>query len=126
MAEDGRSHAPRLVPAPPAIDRPVGDASHLAALDGRPAPGRPGGADPAHPVGAGITPQTLQVHGLADRYALAGAASLASLYSSATASTPYPAATLNRYGAGYAAAFAYDLARSVAYTRQGNPATAGT
>src|SRR5437016_1387062 len=41
-------------------------------------------ADPAHPVGAGITAQTLQLHGAADHYTLAGATSLATLYTTAS------------------------------------------
>ncbi len=39
--------------------------------------------------------------------------------------TANPAVTLRTVGAGQAAAFTYDLARSVVYTRQGNPAWAG-
>ncbi len=51
--------------------------------------------------------------------------SLATLYSSATTPTPSPAVTLANAGAGQAAAFTYDLARSIVYTRQGNPAWSG-
>jgi hypothetical protein len=75
--------------------------------------------------GLGIVGQTIQYHGTADRYALAGATAVATLYSNATTATPYPAVTLRSVGAGKAAAFTYDLARSVVYTRQGNPAWAG-
>ncbi|HET7486305.1 MAG TPA: DUF4082 domain-containing protein [Acidimicrobiales bacterium] len=77
--------------------------------------------------GAGIVGQTMQFHGTADRYTLSGASSVATLYSSATAATSNPAVTLRSVGSagGQAAAFAYDLARSVVYTRQGNPAWAG-
>jgi len=71
---------------------------------------------------AGLVNQTIQFHGTADRYTLAGASSLATLYASAATATTSPAVTINTYGAGKAAAFAYDLARSVVYTRQGNPA----
>ncbi len=48
-------------------------------------------------------------------------------YSSATTATTNPAVTLRSVGSngGQAAAFTYDLARSVVYTRQGNPAWAG-
>ena len=84
-------------------------------------------ANADHPVGAGIANQTLQFHGAADNYTLNGATSLATLYSERDDRRPaFPAATLNHFGSGWAAAFTYDLARSVAYTRQGNPATAGT
>jgi len=77
--------------------------------------------------GVGITGQTIQYHGSADRYALNGATSIATLYSNATTATSNPAVTLRSVGSagGQAAAFTYDLARSVVYTRQGNPAWAG-
>jgi hypothetical protein len=83
--------------------------------------------DPATPPGAGITEATMQFHGTADRYTLSGATMVARLYNSATASTNNPAVTMRTVGSsgGRAAAFTYDLARSVALTRQGNPAWAG-
>jgi hypothetical protein len=73
--------------------------------------------------GAGITAATMQFHGTSDRYALNGATSIAALYSNATTATANPAVTLRSVGTrgGQAAAFTYDLARSVVYTRQGNP-----
>jgi phosphodiesterase/alkaline phosphatase D-like protein len=77
--------------------------------------------------GAGIVGQTIQFHGTADLYTAGSVATIATLFSSATAPTPHPAVTL-RVGigaGGRAAAFTYDLARSVVYTRQGNPAWAG-
>ena len=76
---------------------------------------------------AGITAATMQYHGTADRYTLSGATSVANLYTSATAATTDPAVSLRTVGTngGQAAAFTYDLARSVVYTRQGNPAWAG-
>jgi Domain of unknown function (DUF4082)/Bacterial Ig-like domain len=76
------------------------------------------------PPGNGIVSQTIQFHGVADRYNLNGATQLAGLYSSATTLTGNPAVTLRDAGAGKAAAFAYDLAASIVYTRQGNPAWA--
>ena len=77
--------------------------------------------------GAGIVGETIQFHGTADRYTLAGASSIATLYASGTTSTTSPAVTLRSIGnsGGQAAAFTYDLARSVVYTRQGNPAWSG-
>ena len=77
--------------------------------------------------GAGIDDQTLQFHGTADRYGLNGASAIATLYSDAVTQTSNPAVTLRGVGSGggQAAAFTYDLARSVVYTRQGNPAWAG-
>ena len=75
----------------------------------------------------GITTETMQFHGTADRYTLNGATMVAQIYSTATGSTVYPAVTLRSVGTsgGQSAAFTYDLARSVVYTRQGNPAWAG-
>ena len=75
--------------------------------------------------GVGIVGQTIQFHGVADVYTLNGATKVATLYSSATTPTTAPAVTLANVGAGHAAAFTYDLARSIVYTRQGNPAWSG-
>jgi hypothetical protein len=83
--------------------------------------------DTATAPGAGITAATMQFHGRADLYTLAGAREVAALYTDADTGTANPAVTLRDVGAnnGQAAAFAYDLARSIVYTRQGNPAWAG-
>jgi hypothetical protein len=83
--------------------------------------------DPGSASGAGIDAQTLQFHGTADRYGLNGAHEVATLYSDAMTETANPAVSLRDVGSsgGQAAAFTYDLARSVVYTRQGNPAWAG-
>jgi hypothetical protein len=75
--------------------------------------------------GVGIVGQSIQFHGPADLYTLSGAASFATLYSSASTPTSSPAVTLANAGTGQAAAFTYDLARSIVYTRQGNPAWSG-
>ncbi len=80
--------------------------------------------DAGHPVGQGIATETLQFHGTADHYRLAGAEVVAWLASDRDTRTGFPAVTLHRYGEGQAALWAFDLARSVAYTRQGNPAWA--
>lgn len=74
--------------------------------------------------GAGLVNQTIQYHGSADRYALNGAASVATLYSNATTATTNPAVSTRTVGTGSASAFTYDLATSIVYTRQGNPAWA--
>ncbi|MDQ1500917.1 MAG: hypothetical protein QOI86_4257, partial [Actinomycetota bacterium] len=77
--------------------------------------------------GAGIVADTMQFHGTADKYNLAGARQVAALYSNATTATVNPAVTVKDVGTagGQAAAFTYDLAKSVIYTRQGNPAWVG-
>jgi hypothetical protein len=83
--------------------------------------------DTATAPGAGITGATMQFHGRADRHAAAGASTVATLYSDAATPTASPAVTRHAIGSagGEAAAFTYDLARSVVETRQGNPAFAG-
>jgi hypothetical protein len=69
---------------------------------------------------SGVTTSSMQFHGTGDLYSLDGAGAVAN-YSGSGA----PAVSLRGYGAGQAAAFTYDLARSVVYTRQGNPAWIG-
>lgn len=75
--------------------------------------------------GQGLSDQTLQFHGSADKYALNGATMVAQLFSSASADAGNPAVTMRTVGSGHAAAFTYDLAKSVVQTRQGNSAWAG-
>ena len=74
--------------------------------------------------GAGIVSQTIQYHGTADFYTLDGATSVAMIYFDAASGSTHPAVTLRNVGSsgGQAAAFTFDLARSIVYTRQGNPA----
>ncbi|MCV9967460.1 Ig-like domain-containing protein [Pararhizobium sp. BT-229] len=84
--------------------------------------------DTATAPGHGIVDETMQYHGAADLYALTeGTTEIARLYSNGSNATPNPAITVRGVGkaGGQAAAFTYDLARSVVYTRQGNPAWAG-
>ena len=76
------------------------------------------------PAGNGIVSQPMQFHGTANRYTLNDASLVATLYTNPTTSTSNPAVTLRTVGGGHAAAFAYDLATSIVYTRQGNPAWA--
>ena len=78
--------------------------------------------DTASPPGAGITGQTMQFHDTADRWSGGTAATVATLYTNADTATSSPAVTLRNVGAsgGQAAAFTYDLARSVVDTRQGD------
>ncbi len=83
--------------------------------------------DTSSAPGAGIVNQTIQFHGTADRYVTSSARTVATLYSGAATPTPNPALTINAVGAngGQAAAFTYDLSRSIVLTRQGNPAWIG-
>jgi hypothetical protein len=68
--------------------------------------------------GVGIAGETMRFYGTADLYNLASASSLAAFYSDAQTPTSFPAVTLQRVGpnGGKAAAFTYDLARSIAFT----------
>ncbi len=77
--------------------------------------------------GIGIVNQTIQYHGPANLHTLNGATSLATLYSDAVTATNNPAVTTINVGTngGKAIAFTYDLAKSIIYTRQGNPAWSG-
>lgn len=77
--------------------------------------------------GVGIVSSALQFHGIADRYTLNGATQVATLYSNISTSLNIPAVTTRTVGTsgGDAASFAFDLAKSVVYTRQGNPAWSG-
>ena len=80
--------------------------------------------DIASGPGVGTVNTTIQYHGNADLYSLNGATAVATLYSDATTVTANPAVTLRNVGlnGGQAAAFTYDLARSIVQTRSGNPA----
>lgn len=109
--------------------RPAGP---LAALCGL---GPPEGAlaegylaiDTTRPPGEGLVADTIQYHGTADLRPADGARVVATLYADATTATAFPAVTVAGVGTrgGQAAAFLFDLARSVVYTRQGNPAWEG-
>ena len=76
-------------------------------------------------VGAGLTGETLQFHGSADLYTLNGAAVIPTLFTDSIRPSSFPAVTCHIWGKGQAAAFTYNLPKSVVYTRQGNPAWAG-
>ncbi len=75
-----------------------------------------------HPLGRGLLTNTLQYHGLANHYRLAGAQAVAWLTNRPNSPSEFPAVALHNYGQGQAAMWAFDLARSVIFMRQGNPA----
>jgi hypothetical protein len=85
------------------------------------------GVDTSAAPGNGITGTTMQFHGDADVWSSTTARRVASLFSGPGAAASGPAVTLRSVGTagGQAAAFTYDLARSVVDTRQGNPAWEG-
>jgi hypothetical protein len=75
-----------------------------------------------HPCARGIAAEYVQYHGPAGHYALDGAEAVAWLGDPTEGSSAFPAVTVHAAGQGLAALWAFDLARSTAYTRQGNPA----
>jgi hypothetical protein len=80
--------------------------------------------DTATAPGSGITSDSMQFKGLGDNYTLSGAVSVADFYSDASTATSNPAVTYREIGSkgGTAAAFTYDLAKSVIAQHQGNRA----
>lgn len=74
-----------------------------------------------HPSGRGLATETLQFHGQANHYQPVDTSVIAWLYRDMTTPADLPAVTLRQHGAGQVALWAFDLARSIAYTRQGNP-----
>lgn len=78
------------------------------------------------PPGQGLVDLSLQFHGDADLYDSFSGDAAAWLYSDANTPTTYPALILAKSASGgQAAIFAFDVAKSVILTRQGNPAWAG-
>lgn len=71
--------------------------------------------------GGGLNAATLPFKGPVTAYTSAGAATVATLYTTSTASTGLPAVALY----GRTAAWSFDLALSTVVTRQGDPALAG-
>jgi hypothetical protein len=80
---------------------------------------------PLSRYGAGLVHEPIQFHGAAGLYEVRRGVTVATLYTRATEPSPYPAVSVVKVGRGSAVVFAYDLARSVVYTRQGNPAWSG-
>ena len=75
--------------------------------------------------GRGLRAKPLQFHGQADLYFLAGGRSVAFLCKDSESVSEYPALVCNFYGRGRTYAFTYDLPKSIVFTRQGNPLSAG-
>lgn len=79
------------------------------------------------PATSGIVQLPLQIHGVTDRWSLVDAVEVASLLLRDRTPTGCPAVTERAVGqrGGRAIAFAYDIAKSIVLTRQGNPDWAG-
>ena len=78
-------------------------------------------ADENHPTAAGMASEALQFFGPADEYILDSASVIAWCAPGLSNVSWSPAVTVNRFGQGQAWLWAFDLAYSVALTRQGNP-----
>jgi hypothetical protein len=72
-----------------------------------------------------LTTQLLQFHGTADKYALNGGKTIATLLADKVAKLGFPAVVSHNYEKGHTVAFLYNLPKSIVYTRQGNPLFAG-
>jgi hypothetical protein len=83
--------------------------------------------DTSNAPGEGIVSESIQYKGIADNYTLSDAVPVAELYSDASTATGNPAVSTRSVGVngGTAAAFTYDLAKSVIALHQGNQAWAG-
>ncbi len=75
--------------------------------------------------GKGITTQSIQLHGIADKYSVQSAKIIASIIANKDKPDTFPGVVINNYGQGQAIAFLYNLPKSIVYTRQGNPLFAG-
>ncbi|BCX02942.1 MAG: hypothetical protein KatS3mg053_0880 [Candidatus Roseilinea sp.] len=75
-----------------------------------------------HVATQGIDSGPLQFHAPADHYQVRDAQVLAWLCDGLGHRSNYPALTMRKVGRGLVAMWAFDLARSIVYTRQGNPA----
>ncbi|RIK87905.1 MAG: hypothetical protein DCC67_01400 [Planctomycetota bacterium] len=84
------------------------------------------GVDPLLAPGRGVAHGALQYHGAASNYALQGATALAYFYANGDMPSENPAVTTHAFGQGTAIALAFDPAKSVVLSRQGNPAWANT
>ncbi|MBI1843950.1 MAG: hypothetical protein HYR89_05015 [Actinobacteria bacterium] len=83
--------------------------------------------DTTRSPGSAITDRVMQFHGTADGHRVVDASVVAELFIDADSPAGWPAVVTRVVGeaGGRAAAFTYDLARSVVQTRQGNPAWVG-
>ena len=81
--------------------------------------------DTTNDTGRGLVGESIQFHGYSDIYKLNGGEEIASLFLNSDYSTGFPAVVANDYGSGHAAAFTYNLPKSIVLTRQGNPDWAG-
>lgn len=77
--------------------------------------------EPDHPIVQGLVTESLQFHGAGDLYAPEGVEVIARFYPDRNTNSGFAAIGRVARGNGWATFWGYDLARSVALTRQGNP-----
>jgi hypothetical protein len=75
--------------------------------------------------GRGLIKESMQFHGIADKYSVQSAKIIASILFNKDVNETFPGIVANNYGEGQAIAFLYNLPKSIVYTRQGNPLFAG-
>lgn len=76
-------------------------------------------------AGAGLIREPIQFHGPSTEYHLKNGTVFATFYSDSKRRTPFPAISSIGFGQGVVVLYCYDLARSLIYTRQGNPKWSG-
>jgi hypothetical protein len=76
-------------------------------------------------IGTGLIKEPMQFHGTADQYTRVQGTEVATIYGADSLAAKFPGIVVNAYGDGLAMAFAYNLPKSIVYTRQGNPEHAG-
>lgn len=83
------------------------------------------GIDTTTYQGKGLTGKKMQIHGTASKYSVNEGKIIASLFPDKSDNKGFPSVISNTYGKGHAMAFSYNLPKSIVYTRQGNPLSAG-
>jgi len=73
----------------------------------------------------GVTTQSMQFHGMADKYIAQSARIFATLFAKDKPTETFPGVVAKNFGKGKTIAFLYNLPKNIVYTRQGNPLSAG-
>ncbi len=81
--------------------------------------------DTSSAEGKSLTGKRIQIHGIAERYILKNAKTVAWFCGKSDSEYEFPAVVTSSFGKGRTAAFLYNLPRNIVYTRQGNPEFAG-
>ncbi len=81
--------------------------------------------DTSSAEGKSLTGRRIQIHVTAEGFSLNTGKAVAWFCNKTDSVYEFPAVVTNSFGKGHATAFLYDLPRNIAYTRQGNPESAG-